>query len=400
MIRKIALGTLAVLALVIVVALALVGSQYESYPATDSAVATAIPATPLSADTRAQISDFLTAYRAEHGLPSISAAVGTNGRLAYAAAVGYADLVSRTPATPASLYRIGSVSKSITAVVMGRLMEAGEMDIDTPFSHYLPGFPDKAWPFTPRQLASHTAGIRHYRPGFFASLEESYHDVHYQRVVDSLVLVENDPLLFEPGTAYSYSSYGYNMLSAAMVAASGVPFTEQLQHHVFDPVGMVTARAEDARNPHPDTVGYYVNAGGRNFRSPDTDNSYKIAGGGIIATPSELVTFGNALLAGKLVNADTMATLFTPVPLRDGSTEPQNYGLGFRTGTREIDGQPRMGVGHGGSSVGGLTAFTMYPETGLVIAVTTNISPLATEGGAYGVADGIADLLIPMLAER
>ena len=399
MIRKLLISVLILVVVVVGGGYLWLQGRHEPFPAEDSAVTASHYDPRLTEDIRDRISEQLAAYRAETGVPSLSAAVGIEGRLVYAEATGYADLANEIPATPDSLYRIGSVSKSITAVALGRLMETGQIDIDRAFLDYVPGFPEKRWPFTLRQLASHTAGVRHYRPNFFANLAESYHDVHYEKVADSLVLVADDPLAFEPGTAYQYSSYGYNMLSAAMVYAAGIPFTEQLQSFVFDPSRMPDAQAEDAPDPHPRSVGYYILMRGENYRSPYADNSYKIAGGGIIAAPSELVAFGNALLDGRLIGPETMNELFTPVALNDGTTEPQNYGLGFRNNQREIGGRNYTEVGHGGASVGGLTAFVMYPEVELVIAVTTNVSPMDEGVTPYVPAYAIADLLVPLFDE-
>lgn len=382
----VALGLLLAACLAVVV---LVGGRYEAIPSVPSAVSQVPIDTPLSSDTQAAIHSLLAELLAENRQPSISVAVGMEGQLAFASAHGYADLQAGVPATPAHLYRIGSVSKSITAVALGAMQEQELLDIDRAFRDFVPDFPEKRWPFTLRQLASHTAGVRHYREAFVANVRENLHDVHYESVADALTLVADDPLLFEPGTHYSYSSYGYNMLSAAMAEAGGEPFAAQLERYVFGPAGMVAAHAENAPSPHPDTVGYYLHFAGGNIRAPYADNSYKVAGGGIVASPSELVAFGNALLAGTLVSDATRAELFEPVALRDGSTEPQRYGLGFRSSERQVGERVYRLYGHSGGSVGGKTAFVMIPEVGLVVAATIN-----GDGNPYPAAFGVVDLIL------
>ena len=384
--RRILLGSVVLLLIVVAAIVVLVASRHEPFPETPSTVSLVPADSALDEATRSAIDDLLGELRAESNMPSISAAVGLDGRLAFASAHGYADMSRAVPATPRHLYRIGSVSKSITAVALGAMMERGLIDIDGHFRDYVPEFPEKRWSFTLRQLASHTAGIRHYRESLIQNLQENFHDVHYENVLDPLVLVADDPLLFEPGTQYRYSSYGYNMLSAAMAEAGGAPFTALLDRFVFFPAGMTEIQAENAPEPHPSSVGYYLHYEGESIRAPYADNSYKVAGGGLIASPAELVSFGNALLAGDLVNDATRAELFEPVALADGSTEPQNYGLGFRSGELLASGRRYAVYGHGGGSVGGRTAFIMIPAVPLVIAVTIN-ADIDPYPAAYGMAE-------------
>ncbi len=387
MLKKIVLWIVGFVLLLAIAIAAWLWSMHETFPDQDSAVVSALPESPLPLALRDEIQAMLADERARHHLPSISLAIGLDGALVYAGAVGYADLDAHIPATPDSLYRIGSVSKPITTVALGRMVEEGLIALDVPFHDYVPDFPAKRWPFTLRQLAAHQAGIRHYQ-----SPLENYHDVHYDRVADALGLVADDRLLFEPGTRYRYSSYGFNMLSAAMAAAAGEPFTELLQRRVLSPAGMGATMAENAPDPDPRTVAFYNQSPEHSFRAPYADNSYKIAGGGLIGTPSDLVRLGNALLAGELLRPETWRTLVTPLPLADGDTS-HGYGLGFASGEVQIGQRTIRELGHSGGSVGGLTAWKLFPgvatehgEHDLVVAVTINISALGSRGNPHAVA--------------
>lgn len=371
-----------------------IGVRHEPFPNGEIPRNRAVVASPLAGRVADEISHMLLDYREIHGLPSLSVAIGLDGELVLAEAVGYADLDTRRPATVNTLYRVGSVSKSITAVALAGLVEDGLIELDAKLRDYVPEFPAKRWPFTLRQLASHTAGIRHYHPGFLASLSEKFHATHYSDVRDALIVVENDPLMFEPGSRYGYSSYGYNVLSAAMQSAAGTPFAELLERYTFTPAGMTTAHAENVLAPHPETTGYYLQLGQNSFRAPDTDNSYQIAGAGILATPSELVAFGNRLLDGSLMSDAMRDVLFTPVALRDGSTAPQNYGLGFRITTRDVGGITVRDIAHGGSIIGGKTYLLLYPDQNLVIAATMNITTVHGWAHPEDVAYAIADRLV------
>ena len=390
MLKKIILWTLGAVVAIAAVLAVMVFVRYEAYPAEPS---TRVAELPNLTPHHAQLTEQLEDYRDTFDVPSISIAVGKDGQLVYAGAVGYADLAGEVAATPDSLYRIGSVSKSITAAAMGALVESGAYDLDADYRSYVPSFPEKRWPFSSRQLASHLAGVRHYRRSFLAGMAEQFHDVHYERVLDSLVLVKDDPLLFEPGTSYSYSSYGYNMLSAAMVAADGRAFTQILDEEIFQPADMASTFAEDAPSPHPQSVSYYLQFDGASIRAPYADNSYKIAGGGLIATPSDLVRFGQALLANKIINQDTAAELYTVQPLTDGSVD-HKYALGFRVADRTINQVSYQEIGHGGGSIGGITAFIMLPEADLVLAAAINISPWDSQASPFAIAYEFAEVLL------
>lgn len=119
-----------------------------------------------------------------------------------------------------SKFRIGSVSKPLTAFAVGRLVEEGKLDLDAPVQQYVPDFPKKRWTFTIRQVAGHLAGIRHYKD--FST--EGFRTEHYSTVTESLDTFKDDPLLHEPGSEYSYSSYGWNLMSAVVETASKEEF--------------------------------------------------------------------------------------------------------------------------------------------------------------------------------
>jgi CubicO group peptidase (beta-lactamase class C family) len=374
-------------------------SRYEPYPERETPVALLpVPDSALGEAQKRALGQLLRTYRERHNLPSLSLAIGLDDSVAFAGAVGFADLADEKPASTDTAYRIGSVSKAITTVALGRLMESGQIDIDREFRDYVPDFPEKQWPFTLRQLASHTAGVRHY-----VNPLENYRDEHYETVHDALVTIADDRLIFEPGTRYAYSSYGFNMLSAAMAAAVGQPFSNLLQRLVFDPAGMDGTFVEDPRRPHPRVSSFYLQTTDKSFRQPYADNSYKIAGGGLVAPPGDLVSLGNALLAGRLLRPETWQALTTVRPLADGSTD-QGYGLGFGVGEVRIGDRTVREVGHAGGSVGGLTAWKLFEDVetvdgfhDLVVAVTMNSSNLGSAANPHAVAYEAAEIVLDAL---
>src|SRR5207237_1540157 len=155
-----------------------------------------------------------------------------NGKLGWWEAFRYADAERQKPATRETQCRIGSVSKPLTATAVALLYQQGKLDLDAPVQRYVPSFPDKGYPVTTRLLAGHLAGIRHYRD------DEFLLNRHFNTVLDGLTIFQDDSLLFPPGTRFSYSSYGWNLVSAVVEAASGDDFLHHMAAHVFRPLGL------------------------------------------------------------------------------------------------------------------------------------------------------------------
>jgi CubicO group peptidase (beta-lactamase class C family) len=116
----------------------------------------------LSSEKRAQIEKAVSAFMTANSVPGISVAIVENGQHVWSSGFGMSDLEDSAPATPSTLYRLGSISKPITAVAILQLYERGKVDLDAPVQKYCPAFPQKDAPITSRQLLGHLSGIRHY----------------------------------------------------------------------------------------------------------------------------------------------------------------------------------------------------------------------------------------------
>ncbi len=310
------------------------------------------------------VSASITEWMADRNLPGVSVAVALEGELVWSEGFGWADLEQEVPVTPRTRFRIGSASKALTSVAVGLQLERGALDLDAPVRTYVPGFPEKRWPITVRQLMGHLSGIRHYAG------EEPYSAAHFTSVADALDIFAADPLLFEPGTRSSYSSYGWNLVSAALEQVAGRPFLELMRDDVFAPLGMDHTGPDDVFQIVPNRARFYVRDedDGTLRHERFVDQSNKWAGGGFLSTPTDLVRFGSAMLAHELLDAETLALLWTPVALDSGQETPM--GLGWRLA--ELAGR-RM-VAAPGSSAGGQTSLILFPEEQLVIAVTSNVT--------------------------
>lgn len=297
-------------------------------------------------------------------IPGLSVSVSVRQQLVWSEGFGFADLEQNVRVDPAfTKFRIGSVSKPLTAMAMGLLIQQGKLDADEPIQAYVPSFPEKTYPITLRLLAGHLAGIRHYRGNEFLSAK------HYPTAMEGLDIFKDDPLINVPGTTYSYSSYGWNLISVAIEQAANTPFLEFMKTRVFLPMGMNNTEADQVYDIIPGRTRFYApGPDGQIANAPFVDNSYKWAGGGFISTSEDLVRFGNALLSNTLLQKETQDALIHSQQTTGG--EMTNYGMGFRTSAH--DGKPWYG--HSGGSVGGITMFIVYPEQELVIALVTNSS--------------------------
>ena len=301
------------------------------------------------------------------GIPGLSLAIVEAGTVRYEAGFGFADVENGVPARPETVYRLASVSKPMTATAVLKLYEQGRLDLDAPVSRSCPDFPEKPWPVTARQLLCHQGGIRHYRS------DEPTVTRRFSSFAESLALFRDDPLLFEPGTAVRYSTYGYNLLGCAAAGAAGKGFLALLRESVFEPAGMANARDDDQRELIPGRAQGYVRDGeGRLENSDLTDTSYKVPGGGLCATAADVARFGSALVSGRLLQPTTLELMLTRQTTRDGRVT--GYGLGLavaeRDGRREAShqgGQERV------STVVYLLADRSVAERGRAVAILTNL---------------------------
>ncbi len=317
----------------------------------------------------------LRSAREQEGLPSLSAAIGYNGTLQWAGAVGYSDIERRAPATLHSRYRLGSTSKALTGVLLVRLAEAGQVRMDAPISDYVDGLPSHLAPLTAAQLASHRAGVRHYAmPGWWLGDWEMYSSRPFGSVDDGLSLFRDDKLLFAPGEGFEYSTFGYSLLARLMEGATGESFPALLADRLFLPAGMRDSDVDRAGDM-PGRVSFYNADSGYFTPAYPTDSSYKIAGGGMVSTPTDLVQLGLRLLGDDFLSGAGKDLLWTPLPLSDGTANPENYAVGWRIDrSRRLLGEerPTRIVHHGGSQAGGAAFFMLVPEHGIAVAVVTN----------------------------
>jgi serine beta-lactamase-like protein LACTB len=294
-------------------------------------------------------------------LPGLSVAVGRGGQILFAEGFGYADIEHKSPVSSSTRFRTASVGKVITATGLGRLVHEGRLNLDAAVQDYVPGFPVKQWPITPRELAGHVAGVPHY------SAADKIESRFYGSVGDALGVFSDEGLLFEPGTRYSYSTHGFTLLSAVIEGASGKPFLRYMKEEVFQPLGMEATGPHLIAEPDPAMATLYAVKNGvpSKIDRPE-DPSYKWAGGGLISTPTDLVRLAAGYSSGFL-NPKTVAMMFTSQNLRSG--EATGVGIAWRN---SLDVAGHRVIEHAGSMEGARTVVSVFPESGVSVAIMTN----------------------------
>ena len=325
-----------------------------------------------------RIDEIIAKAIAAQNISAISVAVAINGQIQYQKAFGKADLENDIAATPETLFRTASIAKPMTAVAAMRLVEDNKLDLDAPIQKFCPAFPPKPWPITTRELLGHLSGIRHYKEG------EMENTRHYAKLSDGFTIFAGEPLLFEPGTKFQYSTYGFSVVGCVLEGAAGKSYPELMQQLVFAPAHMTHTLVDDAIAIVPHRARGYSKRESQVVNAELMDSSYKIPGGGYDSTPGDLVTFADALLAGTLVRPSTLKTMWTSQTLRDGSKT--GYGMGWGIG--EFEGQGI--VAHTGGQSGASSSLTVYPDRKMAVAVMINMD----EAGAHEIDRAISALLL------
>jgi CubicO group peptidase (beta-lactamase class C family) len=340
----------------------------------------------LNGKKRAQIEKAVAAFTTANSVPGVSVAVVLHGQPIWSAGFGMSDLEDFTPATSSTLYRLGSISKPITAVAILQLFERGKLDLDAPVQKYCPAFPQKDSPITSRQLLAHLGGIRHYNQDGKGDVPEDSAR-HFATMEESLQLFAGDPLVAKPGTQFHYSTYGYTLLGCVLEGASSQKYVDFVRENVLRPAGMEHTQADDffAIVPHR-TRWYHKDKSGAVHNAGVLDSSYKIPGGGLISSADDMANFETAILVGKLLKPATQEMMLTSERTADGKST--SYALGWGV-------TDKVGVhivGHDGGQQGTSTAILIAPQESAGIVVLANMDGLDSNQLAEGLLKIILDL--------
>jgi serine beta-lactamase-like protein LACTB, mitochondrial len=324
----------------------------------------------LSPEKRAQIEVAVSKFMASTHAPGVSIAIVENGESEWATGFGLADLENNVPANEHTLFRMGSISKSLTAVGALELWERGQLDLDAPVQKYCPAFPQKQKLITTRELMGHLAGIRHYKHG--PDDPEINNTKHFDNPIRAgLDFFKDDTLVADPGTHFHYSTHGYTVVGCVMEGASGAKYVDFMEQNVFVAAGMEHTQPDDRFTIIPYRTRFYRKTDSGTVQNADfVDSSYKIPGGGWLSSAEDMGRFEAAILNDKVIKRSTRDLMWTPLKPSDGSKD--DYGLGWGMFTED-------GVfyaGHDGAQQGTSTDFLIAPEKRVGVVVLANMEDL------------------------
>lgn len=322
----------------------------------------------IAPEKRVQLEAAISRFMAANGTPGVSVAVVENGAEEWSAGFGGADLENLVPATSHTLYRLASISKSITATAALRLWQDGKLDLDAPVQKYCPAFPQKEVPITTRELLGHLGGIRHYKEGSPDDLESGNTKHFLNPIQGGLDFFKDDPLVAKPGTEFHYSTQGFTLVGCAIEGASGEKYVDYVREHVLAPAGMTHTVVDDRFAIIPYRTRFYSKDKAGAITNADfLDSSYKIPGGGWLSSADDMAQFEVAMLNDRIVARSTRDLMWTPLKPSDGKED--SYALGWGTG-KDLG---VLEVGHNGGQQGTSTAFKIVAERRAGVVVLINL---------------------------
>ena len=329
------------------------------------------------ADYRA-LDDYLRRWLAAVPAAGLAVSVTDRRRTLYVGGLGYADLAARRPVTAGTTFQIGSIGKSMTALAVLQLVQAGRLDLDAPVSTHLPWFamPSRYGPITLRHLLSHTAGLPAGTDFTPAARYEGF-------------ALRDTEAAWEPGSRFHYSNTGYKLLGWLLEDVTGQDYGDVIRQRVLEPLGMKgTEPVITHATRHNMATGYAPLHDDRPYRRndtlmPATWMEYPVGDGSQASTAADMARYARVWLnggrgdAGVVVSPAMYSMMTTPaISMSRGDAYEHDYGYGFGIISHQADGHHF--IGHGGSTVGFRAIMLTDQTDGLGVVMLCNGSDVDT----------------------
>ena len=334
----------------------------------------------LAQDKAAQIDALLTKYH-DYGLFNGAALVAENGNVLFKNGYGDAHMEWDIPNQPDTKFRLGSITKQFTAVLILQLMQEGKLTVDDPIGLHMPDYPNEgASKVTIHHLLTHTSGIPSYTglPEFFQEMSRD------PATPDEFIDVFSDlPLEFEPGAEWRYNNSGYFLLGVIIEKITGMSYEDALQERIFGPLGMHDTGYDHHGTILPNRAAGYERQGSGYMNAPYLDMSLPYAAGSLYSTVEDLYQWDRALYTDQVLPSDLKEKMFTPYM--------NDYGYGWGINERSIGETDKKvkTIGHGGGINGFNTLITRFPDDEHLVVLLNNTG--GTQLGAM--SQGIANIL-------
>lgn len=307
-------------------------------------------------------------------VPGAAVMVIRDGNSALAKGYGMANVEEEVPVTPATNFRLASITKQFTATAILMLVDRGRLDLDDSIRRYFPEFPEFTNDITIRHMLQHNSGLEDYEPLYHGRLPDQISD---EGVVD--IISKTEGSYFPPGSEYRYSNSAYAILSVLVERRSRMSFPEFLEENIFAPLGMsnTVAHQDGVSTVANRATGYRVTEQGVE-ESDQSPWSAVLGDGGIYTSLTDLSKWDAAQYGDELLSPALKAAAVTP--------GHENYGFGLRID--EYNGHKRYH--HDGETSGFRNFMQRFPDDRLTVIVLTN----RAEPDVQSLAEKIADLYL------
>lgn len=311
--------------------------------------------------------------------PGCVAGLAEGARAPDIRAFGMADLEHAEPIRVDTVFEAGSISKQFTAAAVLLLVADGRIGLDDPMRRYLPELPDYGAPLTIRHALSHTSGLRDW--GAVVAIAGAPRWTRVYTQADVLrTAARQTALNFRPGTQWSYTNTGYNLLAIVVSRVSGMTFEAFTKKRLFEPLGMTHTSwdADHTRVVPRRAIAYSQQADGFHTFMPMED---VLGNRGLLTTVGDLLIWNRHLDAPPTDLQQTVASMEQPGHLEDGRAHGYGFGLfvGRYRGFSEI--------GHDGGTAGYRADLVRLPDRHLSVAVLCNVERADATSYAHQLLD-------------
>jgi D-alanyl-D-alanine carboxypeptidase len=310
-----------------------------------------------------QIDSIITKALSAGPIPGVSVAVEHHGKVVYQKGFGYSDLENHVKVTPATVFPIGSITKTMTGLAIAQLVTAGKIDLEAPAGRYLPDLPPPARDVKVRFLLEHTSGLVNYTDidGFPAGSQQP------QTRKDIVGWFAGRALEFPAGTRWSYTNSGLYVLGLIIEAVSGESYEDYLTQHEFVPFGMRQSSLAGWQTLVQNRAHGYMRGATGLVNAPRYDPLMPFAAGAVMSTTGDLLRYRHGVFGGEATSAAVSSQLLRRERLPDGFELP--YTLGCLV-VSELAGHRR--IGHPGDIYGFSAQYSYYPDDDLTVVILTN----------------------------
>lgn len=317
----------------------------------------------------------------DQGLFNGAVMIAMEGEVVFSGGYGYANEEWAIPNTPDTRFNLASLSKQFTAVAILILVEEGRLSLDEPVSKYLPGLRKEiSEQMTIRQLLTHTSGLpdESLIPGL-----RIFNIIHTREAL--LSAINEVEILFEPGSRYSYSNSGYNILALIIESISGQEFSQFLQDRIFTPLQMKNSCFKSDHDIVENVAYGYTTLLGQHQTETETNSSvYMMGAGNVFSSANDLLLWDQALSNHTLISEESTTLMFTP--------HKSNHGFGwYLSPNYYIKGTPVPVASGSGRGQGVSTVITRFLEDRLLVVCLANMQEAKVSQ--------LSDMLVGILAD-